>query len=266
VTTIDVLSWTERLLGFAIALQTLELLIVRHALRDDGAFAWPTLRRTYACAPALLRLGLDGLLAYRPFVGVLVAQLAAALALLSGVAPRSSAVVLVLTGLLQSARFRGPYNGGSDAMTMVVLLGVSIARMFEGERARQIGLGYVAAQLVLSYFVAGVVKLRSPRWRDGSALVALGGAHQYALAPRVTRLLDDRRPSARLGARAACWTLLSFECVFPLALLDRTVCLTLLALGASFHVVNARVLGLNRFLWAWLAAYPALFYWAARSR
>ena len=32
----------------------------------------------------------------------------------------------------------------------------------------------------------------------------------------------------------------------------------LLALGFTFHVVNAFVLGLNRFVWAWVATYPAI--------
>jgi hypothetical protein len=52
---------------------------------------------------------------------------------------------------------------------------------------------------------------------------------------------------------------IAFECAFPLALIDARL---LSLLGIAFHVVNARVLGLNRFLWAWLAAYPALWFWA----
>jgi len=35
-----------------------------------------------------------------------------------------------------------------------------------------------------------------------------------------------------------------------------------LAIGAAFHLANAFAFGLNRFLWAWLAAYPALWFWA----
>jgi hypothetical protein len=63
-------------------------------------------------------------------------------------------------------------------------------------------------------------------------------------------------------AAIAGWLMLGFECGAPLALTGRTACLALLAFGAGFHVVNAVVFGLNRFLWTWLAAYPALLYWA----
>jgi hypothetical protein len=138
--------------------------------------------------------------------------------------------------------------------------GVFAGRVLPDERAGRVGLGYVAAQLVLSYFVAGSVKLRQGAWRDGSALSALLGARQYAPSPsRALRVASG--PVAPLASRA----LVLFECAFPLALCGRPYCLVLMAIGAAFHVVNARVLGLNRFLWAWLAAYPALWFWAAQG-
>jgi hypothetical protein len=38
----------------------------------------------------------------------------------------------------------------------------------------------------------------------------------------------------------------------------------MLAIAAVFHLTNAVVFGLNRFLWAWLAAFPALLFWVER--
>ena len=249
----------ERLIGFAIALQTLELLAVRASMRDDGVFAWPTLRADYARLPRALRTVLDGALAYPRVLMLLAVQLIAALALLGGTGSSGASSALLVTCLALSGRFRGPYNGGSDAMTMVVLLGVVIARALDGERARQVGLGYVAAQLVLSYVVAGVVKLRQATWRDGRALSALLRVPAYAAPPAVASWLGN----AAL-ARTASWGVMGFECTFPLALLGQPACFALMTVGAGFHLVNARILGLNRFLWAWLAAYPALWFWAGR--
>jgi hypothetical protein len=37
----------------------------------------------------------------------------------------------------------------------------------------------------------------------------------------------------------------------------------MMALAACFHLANAALLGLNRFLWVWVAAYPAL-YWIVK--
>ena len=249
----------ERLIGFAIALQTLELLRVSAELREDGVFAWSILRRDYARLPRPLCALLDAALAHPRVLGLLWSQLLASLALLAGLGSAYAAGGLVVTGLALSGRFRGPYNGGSDAMSMVVLLGLLIARALGGERARQVGLGYVAAQLVLSYLIAGLVKLRQPDWREGRALAALLRAPAYAAPSALVSWLERRALT-----RAASWAVIVFECAVPLALLSPRACLALMVAGACFHLVNARVLGLNRFLWAWLSAYPALWYWATR--
>ncbi|MET0341899.1 MAG: HTTM domain-containing protein [Polyangiales bacterium] len=255
---LEALHHTEQLVGLAVALQTLELFAVRRKLGDACALGWPAVRRGYVRAPRSLVRALDRLFAARAFVLLLAVQLASAIGLACAWFPHAAAPVLVLTSLALSVRFRGPYNGGSDVMTMVVLLGVSLARALGDERGRQIGLGYVAAQLVLSYFVAGAVKLRRAHWRSGEALTRLCTAGSYDVAPFAARVLG--MPGV---ARTASWAVIALECGFPLALLDARACAVLLALGAGFHVANAYVLGLNRFLWAWLAAYPALAYWTA---
>jgi len=43
-----------------------------------------------------------------------------------------------------------------------------------------------------------------------------------------------------------------------------TAVVTWLVIAATFHLVNAWVFGLNRFFFAWLAAYPSVVYWATR--
>jgi hypothetical protein len=227
----DAVTWTARLFAFSWLLQALELWLVRRDL--DASFPWSIVRRDYGVRFAL------------PWTWLIPLQAALALALL---APYALVVWLALAlALAQALRFRGSYNGGSDAMTLVVLLGLAIARSFDAS----IGLAYIAAQLVLSYFLAGVFKLRDPSWRDGSALHALLSAPQYRDTPlRVPRV--------------AGYAVLGFECAFPLALLDARLCAAFALIGLVFHVLNARVLGLNRFLWAWLAAYPALFAWSVR--
>jgi hypothetical protein len=229
----DALVWTARLFALSWMLQALELWRVRHELA--ALFPWAIVRRDYGLRfedrawPWLLALqGLLALALLAPYAWVPWLALALALA--------------------QAARFRGNYNGGSDAMTLLVLFGLALARTF----SVRLGLAYIAAQLVLSYFLAGLFKLRDPAWRDGSALPSLLAAPQYRSAPL-------RIP----WPRAAGYAVIAFECAFPLALLDRRLSWLFAVVGLAFHVLNARVLGLNRFLWAWLAAYPALFAWTA---
>jgi hypothetical protein len=248
------LLWMERLVALAIALATLELLSVRRAFADGGVFAWPVLRREFASAPRLVRGLLDATLAERPFQALLALRLLAAL-VLPFFPHGATGAVLLATTLLVCVRFRGTYNGGSDAMTVIVLLALCVARLDESQVAIQAGLAYAAVQLTLSYFLAGVAKLRASAWRSGRALNAVLLTPPYAGHTRLTSL-----PRA-LGAALA-WGTIAFECALPLAWLDRRVCIVLLATALLFHVANAFVLGLNRFVWAWLSAYPALLYFS----
>lgn len=249
-------DWMARGLAIAAAIAALELVRVRRALADTGVFAWPVLRRELAGAPRALRALADALLSYRGTLVVLALQLGGALAL-PWLAHPAPAWLVFATSLAIAVRFRGSYNGGSDSMILIVALAVALARTAPGSRLAVAGLAYAAAQLVLSYFIAGVAKLADPAWRRGTALPIVVRLPQYQVAPAAQAVLS--RPTV---ARLAGWAMLGFECGFPLALTDRTACLVLLTTGAGFHLTNAVVFGLNRFLWAWLAAYPALVYWA----
>jgi len=257
-TTSEALRAMERLLGVAVALQALELLLVRDALSETGVFRWSILRREFAALPWLLRTLLDGVLSYRTFSLLLVLELVAALLLACYPHPLL-APFLLLTTLLVCIRFRGTYNGGADSMTVVLLISLSLSRSSSSPLLARAGLAYAAGQLTLSYCVAGLSKLRDPSWRSGTALTELLSLPQYG----ARALRASGRLSGRLGL-LGCWLVVAFECAFALAWLDARLCLVLLLVAFCFHLANARLLGLNRFVWAWLAAYPALLYWSLR--
>jgi Vitamin K-dependent gamma-carboxylase len=247
-------------LAVAAAVAALELLVVRRALADTGVFAWPVLRRELAGAPRAIRALADLVLCYRGTRALLVVQLAAALAL-PWIDHPAPAWLVLATSLAFSIRCRGSYNGGSDAMLIIVALAVALARTAPGLPLARAGLAYAAAQLVLSYFVAGIAKLQDRTWRSGRALPLLVRLPHYGVPPGAAALLS--RP---VIARSAAWAMLGFECSAPIALVDPTVCAAWLAAGAGFHLVNAITFGLDRFLWTWLAAYPALIFWVDQLR
>ena len=239
--------WMSRLAAIATAVAALELIVVHGAL-STGVYRWSVVRRG-------LPFGLVGDVIFASPWPVLIVQLASALAL-----PWTSYAFvpwLAFTSTFSIAiRFRGTYNGGSDAMLLVVLLALALVRT--DSRLALAGLGYAAVQLVLSYAISGFAKLREPRWRNGTALDTLVRLPHYNVPPRLVSILTS--PAARL----ATFAMLGFECLFPIALFDPTVCVVALVGAAAFHLVNAIVFGLNRFLWAWLAAFPALLFWVER--
>ena len=210
---------TFLLLSAAIILQSIESLTIK-------SWPWEIVR---AEMPALLRpfLRSERWLHVVRLLAVVVAALTHN--------PVAIAVVLLATWLV-NLRWRGVFNGGSDAMTFQVLAVWLLSRFFPQHEFALCG--YLSLLLILSYFVAGVAKVKNPAWRDGSmmATVALQYGHRWH--------------SGKTGA----WAVMVFELAFPLALI---LPLPFLAAASVFHFAAVYTLGLNRFFFVWIALFPA---------
>lgn len=164
------------------------------------------------------------------------------------------ALIISTAGLI--LRFNGPLGGGSDSMVFQVLIGMLVASFgIVNPVLTQIGLGWIAAQSVLSYFLAGVAKVRNENWRNGIAVRNLLNSN----GPYVLFTPTRRLAGAKSFCHLAGWGIVLFELTFPsVLLLPWEGKLAILSAGAAFHFANALLLGLNRFVWAWMATYPAL--------
>jgi hypothetical protein len=157
-------------------------------------------------------------------------------------------------------RFNGPLNGGSDYMTALVMLSCCIHAVLPNSLSvGKICLIYLGLQTVLSYFISGLVKVRSNKWRNGSALTLFLLESNYVV-PLNAKLLVERP----LVAKVASWVIIVFECTFPLVFISPRFVIFYLSVAMAFHVANFYLFGLNRFFWAWISAYPALI-WAVRA-
>lgn len=159
-------------------------------------------------------------------------------------------------GLWRLWVFKGPYNGGADKMILLALTCVVAAHYLP---MGEIALAYLAVQLVLSYMVSGLVKLKNPDWRSGQALFEVFSLSAYPQSGNL-RTLGGRARFMRTGS----WAVIGFEIAFPLALLTAQTTLAALVLAATFHTANAVLFGLNRFFWAWIAVFPALIWFQDR--
>lgn len=166
------------------------------------------------------------------------------------------AAMLCLASLLFTwRRFIG--DDGSDQMTSILLTSVALAALFDGgPRGFALCLWFLTFQACLSYVAAGVAKALSTEWRDGSAIFKIFNTETYGLRPVAGWLL--RFPV--LG-KVAAWSVIAVECLFPLALVaPEPVTFSIIGLGLLFHVLCAVIMGLNSFLWAFAATYPAILY------
>lgn len=216
--------WAEIILGVAIFQQSLELL---------RGLAW---EKTLG----LVRAGL-------------------AILLMLGFQPLLIELVLLGTAAVLISRYRGPYNGGSDTMTLLVLLCLCLSHLAPTRYWQEIALGYLAIQLTLSYFQSGWVKLVNAQWRSGEALQQVFAVSAYPVSNAV------RKWAQKPGLLwVMTWAVIAFELLFPLALLNQTVLFIALFIAGLFHLANACLFGLNRFFWIWPAAYPVIIWFQQR--
>lgn len=172
--------------------------------------------------------------------------------------------VFVEAGLLSISvfllyRFQGPYNGGSDCMTLLVLLCLFLSHIAPTTFWQEIALGYLAFQIVFSYFQSGYIKIINPDWRAGRALADVFALTAYPVS-------EDIRRWARSShiLRIMSWAVILFELFFPILLLNQSTLIIALFIAVIFHFVNAWLFGLNRFFWIWPAGYPILFWFQSR--
>jgi hypothetical protein len=168
-------------------------------------------------------------------------------------------VALFVLALFMLKRFQGPYNGGSDRMGLLILCCVCLLHFMPSLRWQEYVFGYLAVQLVLSYFISGWVKIMNPEWRSGRALGDVFAFSAYPVSEGLRGLAE--RPRLLL---AGSWAVMVFEVLFPLALVSQVSLIVALVVAAGFHLANACVFGLNRFFGIWLAAYPSLIWLQGR--
>jgi len=210
-------------------------------------------------ALALIQQSAEHLRRFRDERLLFGARIGMCLLVVAGVASPWPLVGLALLSLSILQRFQGPFNGGSDRMGLLALWCLTLAEVLPTPKGREIAFAYLGAQLVLSYFIAGWVKIVNPDWRRGQALREVFAFSTYPVSESLRAWAD--RPLLLL---VMSWAVMLFEIALPLTLLSPVSLVVGLTVAAAFHLANACLFGLNRFFWTWLAVYPALIWLQGR--
>jgi hypothetical protein len=210
-------------------------------------------------ALALTQQSLEHLRGFRDERTLFGARIALCVLVVAGLAAPWPLAGLAGLSLLILHRFQGPYNGGSDRMGLLALWGLLATRLLPVAAWKELAFGYLGAQLMLSYFISGGVKIVNPDWRSGRALRDVFRFSAYPVSEDLRRFAE--RPRLLL---AMSWAVMGFELAFPLTLLWKPALIAGLVVAATFHLANAGLFGLNRFFWTWLATYPAILWLQGR--
>lgn len=190
-------------------------------------------------------------------------RMLAAIALVTGFHSGAALAVLFAIELIMLNQFRGPYNGGASKMTALIVTCLTAyhlaPQLTQNSHWQELPIAYLAAQLTLSYFVSGYIKIINPEWRSGQALVDVFRFSAYPVSERLRDWADKSRALWLMS-----WGVIGFEVIFPLALLHPLTLIAGLVVAGSFHLSNALFFGLNRFFWIWLCAYPSIIWFQDR--
>lgn len=267
----NTLYWTRQFIALLLIQQSFEMVCILRLIGADGIWQWKILDREFKIFSRPVQSLLRMFLAPPRFFYLVVLQLFLSVILMAinnislplampNLPSNLTATILPLTlfmlflsASMIAIRFRGTFNGGSDYMTLIILSALLVAAAWPA--LAEPALIYVAVQTCLSYFVAGIVKIKEARWRNGYMLRDFIIHTNYSVPERVITLF---KRASRLELMIYTWPILLFECGFPVAFLNLKICYFFLAIGLCFHLANVYVFGLNRFFFAWLSAYPAV--------
>lgn len=253
----QIISSTRILTTLALILQTIEAIRLKAIYSNDGAWSWQLLKNDWSRWPMPFQKIMTFIMSPHVFLPLLYLQITIALAIGANlVEHRYFYIYLLVLNILTSIRFRGNFNGGSDSMTAILLLSLTLIAWFPHHNTLSNSvIFYIGIQSTLSYFIAGLVKIKNPHWRNGRALSLYLRSSMYDTPQMIKALAKNQRLMA-----IASWAVLIFELSFIGCFWFRSYTIVWLLVGLCFHLTNFMIMGLNRFFWAWLATYPAIFW------
>lgn len=230
-------------------------------------YNWQVVRSRYYILinRPVLTLFFDAVFAPKTFIAFVVAHGFAALLFpivfyySTGAAAVLAFLVLSVHCLINIRLLVG--RDGADQMQNIVWAGIFAYCLPLNENVKLVAAGFIAAQLILSYFTSGIAKLVSPVWRAGSGMQLITRMASYC-PPNIAVFFVNKKI-----AFVACWAVILFEILGPFLLLfGQTGAIIFIAMGTLFHVGIAISMGLTTFVFSFIATYPIIYELALKFR
>ena len=250
---------TAVLVGIGLLQSSVQLLLSVTEFRASGLLDWNA-RQGLQSLPRSRRGWLVGRTGSTVLRAVLITRIAATLALIvpfqNNVLYGTYASVILLSSLFLSYQIRYGKDG-SNQISFIIIAGLAFTFLMPDSSPFQpVGLYFIAAQALFSYFAAGISKLTNAKWRQGTAFQSILNTATYGQATVAAALTKRRWLSASVG-----WTVIVVEIILPVAVIAPPgVLIVLLFAAAMLHLGTAVLIGLDTFFWAFTATFPAIIF------
>jgi hypothetical protein len=257
-TTVDII---QMLACVAVVIEALQVLVESKQYGASGIYSYAVLKKSSSWISQGWQGSVLNRLCESPTYLLFVAlQLTATVLVVSHLFPSLSGffiLVILLVHLLSCFRHRSGLDGAQQMQT-IIFASLLLFSVSSDPLAKAGCLWFIGLQALLSYMTAGIVKVRSAAWRGGTALENTFQGARFRNEP-----LGHALRKHPLVAKALCWSVIVFECAFALlVVMGPRTCFIVLVAGIFFHLAVALVMGLNSFLWSFIATYPAVFFFA----
>jgi hypothetical protein len=256
--TVDII---QTLACIAVAIGAAEIIYTRHQYSANGIYNYALLKTSFKwmmvgwTAPIF-----DLLLNYPRYIYLVAIQLAAALLIISHLFTSLSwlfVVIILLIYLL--SHLRNQYGtDGSDQMQTIIFASLTIFYLSSDLLVKTCCIFFICFQALIAYMIAGYAKLGSSAWQRGTAIYDILNTQSFG-NQAFAQILEKNT----LLSRAICWSVITFECAFPLLVFTGVrTCLLFIVAGILFHLSIALFMGLNTFFWSFIATYPAILFFS----
>lgn len=248
------------LAAVGLVLTSLQLQFSRVATSDVGLMPWPIIRLRFRRSRFRLVRWMGSLpfpesILYR----VLLLHSTTALWLLytslanhSLIAPLGCLVFLNIT-----IAVRLPYGANqADSLLRIIVVAALLGESLPSSHGQEAALMFICGQSLLAYFSSGVWKLRHTGWYDGSYVRELFATRMFG----TSYLAEILKRSPGISTSIGIGVVICEVCCPLIVVLPENAMIVALLLGVTFHFIAAIIMGLNTFLWAFLATYPAIVF------
>ncbi len=249
----------EITLAIQVIISTGEMLKLYRIYKDDGLMAWNIQRLGPKLAIDVKKLKLDFFCRYPNVLVVLAIRLLSAIILIPIILFHQSAVLplVLITAINLIMQVRNSQsNDGSDQMAMVGFIALLLANFINTALSISIALFFIAAQASLAYGTSGFLKMQKIGWYNGDYVTDILKTSSYG-DRKVLQITQKRKSVAKVLGFMVVYgdCLLSIAFIFPPG-----ICIYILLFGISLHIGIGRIMGLNTFLWSYIATYPATLF------